>query len=350
VIYVFSAGNNGDEGDNVNYNSLEEQPVFAADRGAAPGRIHRHLQHSGSAGAGGRRLVARFNARHRALLTTDRVGTNGYNTAKTTLDLANKDYTAYFNGTSASAPLVSGRGGAHASGQHQSRLAGRAGNSDPHRQEGGADRSRLEHQQCGIRIQPLLRRGARAGASRGEAGQDVDQSSSGHSGVSRSEREFELNVPDANTNGVTQELTFDGSGIRIEHALITVDAVHTSRGQMTISLISPSGMVSRLAERHSDTNGGWPMWTFLPRRHWGESSAGTWKVRFTDTVAKETGYVRSVRIDFLGTPIDPVTVITNQVAEIPGAGGNGNGAVDPGETIDLGVWLGNQGNQTASRA
>lgn len=40
--------------------------------------------------------------------TTDRTGSYGFNTAQTTNDLSNTDYTRYFNGTSAAAPHVSG--------------------------------------------------------------------------------------------------------------------------------------------------------------------------------------------------------------------------------------------------
>jgi subtilisin family serine protease len=107
VIYVFSAGNNGDEGDNVNYNSLKNSPYslpIAALR--QDGSTATYSTPGAPVIVGG--LGGEIDARHRALLTTDRAGTNGYNTAKTTLDLGNKDYTAYFNGTSASAPLVSG--------------------------------------------------------------------------------------------------------------------------------------------------------------------------------------------------------------------------------------------------
>ena len=343
VIYIFSAGNNGDEGDNVNYNTLKTNPYIlpiAALRQDGSTATYSTPGASVVVGAFG----GEIDSRHRALIATDRVGTNGYNTATTSFDLLNKDYTVYFSGTSASAPLVSGvvalmlQANTNLGWRDVQEILIRTAKKVVLTDSDWSTNS------AGFAFNHAF------GAGLVQAGAAVRLAAAWTNlppaiQVFREIKGLQTDIPDGSTNGVTQTLTFDGSGVRIEHVLVTLDAVHTSRGQMTVSLISPSGMISRLAEKHPDTNGGWPNWTFLSRRHWGEASTGTWKIKIADVVPKETGYVRSVRIDFLGTPLDPVTVITNQVAESPGSLSNGNGVPDPGETVDEGVWLGNQGNQ-----
>lgn len=69
----------------------------------------------------------------------------------------------------------------------------------------------------------------------------------------------------------------------VEHVTLRFVAVHPKRGELVIQLISPSGTVSTLAEKHSDVNANYN-WVFGSIINWGERSAGTWTLRVTDAV------------------------------------------------------------------
>lgn len=113
-------------------------------------------------------------------------------------------------------------------------------------------------------------------------------------------------VPDNNAAGLTRTLTFPAAGeIRVEHAVLTVQATHARRGDLEVTLTSPSGMVSRLFIAHTaDTNSGMS-WPFLSVRHWGESSAGAWTVKVADRRSGTTGTLTNVSLSLRGVPLAP---------------------------------------------
>ena len=71
----------------------------------------------------------------------------------------------------------------------------------------------------------------------------------------------------------------------VEWAEVSVTATVKRRGDVAISLRSPAGTVSRLAEAHGDTNADIE-WTYSSCRHWDEHAVGTW----TLDVANERKY------------------------------------------------------------
>jgi len=79
--------------------------------------------------------------------------------------------------------------------------------------------------------------------------------------------------------------------IVVEHVDLFFDADHPRRGQLEISLTSPEGTVSVLAENRHDTNADYYFWRFMTIRNWGESSYGTWRLTVTDTSSGYTGHV-----------------------------------------------------------
>ncbi|MEC4805575.1 MAG: S8 family serine peptidase [Jaaginema sp. PMC 1080.18] len=112
--------------------------------------------------------------------------------------------------------------------------------------------------------------------------------------VMRTSGEKEVNqaIPDDGTV-MEQSFTFTDD-ITVEAVEVMFDADHQLRGDLEVKLISPDGTESILAEAHTDdtdTNGTdkYNKWLFTSMRHWGESSRGEWKLQVRDTKGKDVG-------------------------------------------------------------
>lgn len=115
-------------------------------------------------------------------------------------------------------------------------------------------------------------------------------------------------IPDNNTTGITRSFAFSGVNLRMEHATVTLSVSHANRGELEVTLTSPSGMSSRLAELHDDNASDYSSWTFSSVRHWGENSAGTWTLKVADRKSGTTGTLTSATLTLHGTanaPINP---------------------------------------------
>jgi subtilisin-like proprotein convertase family protein len=116
-------------------------------------------------------------------------------------------------------------------------------------------------------------------------------------------------IPDNSVAGVSRSFVI-GSSMRIEHVTIKVSITHALRGQLAITLTSPSGMVSRLAEVHDDPNANYSNWTFSSVRHWGEQSQGTWILQVSDGVTDTPGTLTAAELTLHGAaaPMPQVTI------------------------------------------
>ena len=123
-------------------------------------------------------------------------------------------------------------------------------------------------------------------------------------------------IPDNDHTGITRTFNVTNN-VRVEHVTATIDIAHTYRGDLTITLTSPSGMTSTLAEtRDNDGQNNYPNWTFMTTHKWGEASEGVWEVNVADLVSEDTGTLIAVRLDFFGTDdsfIIPPPVSSNLV-------------------------------------
>lgn len=345
TIFVWAGGNGLEAGDNANYdgyaNSIHTISVSALnDRGeqayySEPGACHVVTAPSSGSGTQG-------------ITTTDRAGSAGYNSTGSG-DIADIDYTERFGGTSSSAPLVAGIValmleanpllGWRDVQEILLRTATQISPSDPDWVLNAA----------GLHFNHKYG----AGLVDAEAATSLAAVWNTLPPQLAADREYAslgLAIPDGDPAGLTQPFDFSNTTLRVEHVTVTAGITHAARGQLAVTLISPSGTESRLAEQHADTGDGYDGWTFSSVRHWGEASSGTWHLKITDGKPGQAGTVQDLRIDIYGTtlggPQPQLNIHSTRFAD--SAGGNANASVEPGETIDQWVGLVNNGDGAAA--
>jgi kexin len=86
---------------------------------------------------------------------------------------------------------------------------------------------------------------------------------------------------------VTEDMLKKANFERIEHITLTMNVEHQRRGDLSVELRSPTGMVSHLstARRDDEAPYGYIDWTFMSVAHWGESGIGNWTVVVKDVKA-----------------------------------------------------------------
>jgi len=142
-------------------------------------------------------------------------------------------------------------------------------------------------------------------------------------------------IPNNNTTGITREFVITPQdNLRVEHVTVMVNINHTSRGNLKITLTSPSGTVSRLAEVHTDTNDNYANWTFMTTRNWGENAVGTWQLKLTDeSSASNTagGTLTLATMEVFGASTVPINPPPSVVLTSPSDGT----IFTPGTTVTL---------------
>ncbi len=179
-------------------------------------------------------------------------------------------------------------------------------------------------------------------------------------------------IPDSNPAGVVSTLNVPTS-MTISDVNATVNINHTWDGDLILSLISPSGTTVTLANRRGSSgdnfintvfddeaavpiSGGSAPFTgsFRPETPLsavdGQAASGTWQFKAVDAAAGDTGTITGWNIAVTSVsctvPVPHVVYSSHAFSDV--AGGNGDGIVDPGETIQLNVTLGNTGTAAAT--
>ncbi|KAL2916495.1 pheromone processing endoprotease [Polyrhizophydium stewartii] len=83
---------------------------------------------------------------------------------------------------------------------------------------------------------------------------------------------------------VTKDMLDAARFLRLEHITVTVNIEHERRGDISISLVSPANVTSRLIEgrRFDDDALGFKNWTMMTVMHWDENAQGAWRLNVID--------------------------------------------------------------------
>ena len=111
------------------------------------------------------------------------------------------------------------------------------------------------------------------------------------------------NIPDNTNNGLTDSITISDS-ISVETVEVIFDADHNSRGDLEVTLVSPSGTESYLANERSDNGNNYNNWRFSTVHNWDEDSAGTWTLNVRDKDSGTTGTWNNWRMTIYGSELD----------------------------------------------
>lgn len=109
---------------------------------------------------------------------------------------------------------------------------------------------------------------------------------------------------------VTEQMLVDANLERLEHVTVTMNIEHTRRGDISVDLKSPSGIISHLSTARSrdDVARGYDDWTFMSVAHWGESGVGTWTVVVKDNVVNDkNGTFVDWKLNLFGESINMAT-------------------------------------------
>ncbi len=283
-VFVWAAGNGraGDaENDNCNFDGYANSRYVIAVGAVNDLATQAHYSESCSAllvaAPSGDTDVAR-----RDLTTTDLVGTSGYTTL---------DYTNTFSGTSGAVPVVSGTVALML--EQNPWLTWR---DVKYILRETSSRSAISDFNAGWTSGPLphsekygfgLINAAAAVAAAGTWPSVPPESS-----VPPLEQIAFGIIPDNTPSGLTRSIVVTGAPglFRVEHIEVDVTVDHLRRGDLEITLTSPSGAVSRLATpRLADTQANLAAWRFGSARHWGEIAAGTWMLTVIDRRGGTTG-------------------------------------------------------------
>jgi proprotein convertase subtilisin/kexin type 2 len=111
-------------------------------------------------------------------------------------------------------------------------------------------------------------------------------------------------IPDFPGAAKSSSINVSGSGINsIEFVEITFSSNHTYSGNLDITLTSPAGTISHLANTHDCAYGTctpYSGWVFGSAAHLGEAADGMWSLTVKDRVSVYTGTFQSWSLKFYG--------------------------------------------------
>ena len=297
TVFLWAAGNGGDVGDNSNYDGYANSRYTIAVAAVANDGTQSYYSEPGANVL----IAAPSDGGTLGITTTDITGTNGYNNGTLIPDA---NYTNDFGGTSSACPLAAGvvalvlqskpTLGWRDVQEILLRSATKIHAADTDWVNNGAGFHFNQKYGAG-----LINAQAAVALAANWTNLGAEQS------VASAQSDLALSIPDNNATGITRTFNLSASSIRVERVTVKVNINHLSRGQLTVTLTSPSGTVSRLAEKHGDTGDDFADWTFSTVRNWGENSAGTWTLNIADRTTVTTGTLTSATLTVFGTEYVP---------------------------------------------
>lgn len=316
TIFVWAGGNGRDVGDNSNYDSFANSIYTIAVAAADSTGVQVWDSENGA------NLLVTAHSDHvsngQGLTTTDLSGPNGYNSQEGTEPVPD-DYTQLFYSTSASAPMVAGCVALLLQSKPtlgwrdvQEILIRSATKNHP------ADTD-WRTNAAGWHFNHKYGAGfVNAQAAVNLASTWVNLAS--QQSIVSAQTGLNVAIPDNNATGITRTFTIPSS-LRVERVTVTVNINHASRGQLGVTLTSPGGMPSVLAETHGDTGDNYSNWTFSTVRCWGEEAAGNWTLKITDTGAGTTGTLTTATLTVHGVAspdslLAPAAISTSTASDL----------------------------------
>jgi subtilisin-like proprotein convertase family protein len=304
-IYVWSAGNGKQSGDNSNFGGYTNSRYTIAVSATNDSGKQAFYSESGA-----NILVnAPSKGRNAAVVTTDPSGYQG---------ASRNDYNWDFGGTSAAAPLVSGVAALMLQVNPdltwrdvQHILIETAQRNDPE------DRD-WQLNGAGYYVNHKYGFG-RVDAS--EAVKAAEQwITADPERVTQGQSSPDIPIPDADSRGVSDSI-YVSNDIDVEFAEVYFSAQdHTFWGDLEVTLISPDGTESILATNNDSIYPGtYHNWRFGSVRHYGESSKGEWTLRVRDLQRGDIGAFQHWALRLFGTQAhtDDAEPVAEPVADLP---------------------------------
>ena len=289
TIITWAAGNGGDVTDNSNYDGYANS-IYTIAVGAFDSQSNQAYYSEPGANLV---ISAPSNGASPALgiTTVDRSGAVGYNTGSTSGEIPDANYTQTFGGTSSATPTLSGiialileanpKLGWRDVQEIIMRSAKKVNPTDTDWKTPVAPDNINHNHKFGA---GLIDATAAVNMAKTWVNLGAQQSV-----VSTTPASFSVSIPDNNATGATKSFDFSASNLRVEHVTVKVSIGTVPKGQIEVTLTSPSGTVSRLAEKNSDSTNRYTGWTFMTVRNWGENSRGTWTLKVADRSAGTVG-------------------------------------------------------------
>ena len=308
TIFAFSAGNSGDEEDSANYSELTSS-IYTIAVGATDSLSRKAFYSEPGANLV---ITAPSNGFNGSLgiTTTDRTSSNGYNAAAGTAG----NYANDFSGTSSSCPVVSGAIALMLEKNPnlgwrdvQAILIRSATKFNPAEPGWKTNAAGLHfNNDYGAGLINVT-----AAVNLAATWTNLDEQTTTVS------KRPNLNLAIPNNSPAGRELQFalPTSNLLTEHVTVNISIAHSARGEMEISLTSPSGTVSQLAAVREDTNADYDEYTFSTVQNWGENSSGNWTLKIADrrnTANTAGGTLRSAELTVFGTraaPVNPAPIV-----------------------------------------